>query len=136
MPDHTNPTVTDSRRAPLTLRPADHPDRSTAKPLGDSDTGPRRGVGLAVDDARHHLHVVGATGTGKSTLLTNLILADAKAGRGLAVLDPKGDLITDLLACLPAETARRLVLIDPVETTAPPSWNVLDTHGRDPDLVV
>lgn len=134
MPDPAATSTTD--RASLTLLPDDHPDRAQPKPLGDSDTGPRRGVGLAVADARHHLHVVGATGTGKSTLLTNLILADAKAGRGLAVLDPKGDLITDLLARLPADVGDRLVLIDPTETVAPPSWNVLDTHGRDPDLVV
>jgi hypothetical protein len=125
-----------ARPPQLTLLPADHPDRAKPKPLGDSDAGPRRGIGLTVADARHHLHVVGATGTGKSTLLTNLILADATAGRGVAVLDPKGDLITDLLARLPADVGDRLVVIDPVETEAPPSWNVLDTHGRDPDLVV
>ncbi|MHB1800181.1 MAG: type IV secretory system conjugative DNA transfer family protein [Actinomycetes bacterium] len=122
--------------ARLALLPADHPDRAKPKPLGDSDAGPRRGIGLAIADARHHLHVIGATGTGKSTLLTNLILADATAGRGVAVLDPKGDLITDLLARLPADVGDRLVLIDPVETQAPPAWNVLDSHGRDPDLVV
>lgn len=133
MPDPAATSTTD--RASLTLLPDDHPDRAQPKPLGDSDTGPRRGVGLAVADARHHLHVVGATGTGKSTLLTNLILADAKAGRGLAVLDPKGDLITDVLARLPESTASRLVLIDPTEDDAPAALNVLDTHTRSPELV-
>jgi len=135
MPDR-HQSDTRAEPAQLALLPADHPDRARAKPLGDSDAGPRRGIGLAVPDARHHLHVIGATGTGKSTLLTNLILADAEAGRGVAVLDPKGDLITDLLARLPAHVGDRLVLIDPAETQAPPAWNVLDTHGRDPDLVV
>ena len=120
----------------LRLRPPNDPARGAGKPLGDADAGPRRTVALAVPDARHHLHVVGATGTGKSTLLTNLILADAKAGRGVAVLDPKGDLILDVLARLPADAAGRLVLIDPVETDAPAALNVLDTAGRDRELVV
>ncbi len=71
--------------------PPPTPRRQAGKVLGDSDAGPRRPVALGAADARHHLHVLGATGTGKSTLLTNLILADAAAGRGVAVLDPKGD---------------------------------------------
>ena len=122
--------------APLRLLPPDHPGRQRPKPLGDSDAGPRRGVALAVADARHHAHVVGATGSGKSTLLTNLILADALAGRGVVVLDPKGDLVTDVLARLPEDAGDRLVLLDPAESEAPPSLNVLDVAGRDPELVV
>lgn len=127
---------TTSQLTRLRLRAADDPARSAAKPLGDSDAGPRRTISLAVADARHHTHLIGATGTGKSTLLTNLILADAAAGRGVAVFDPKGDLVLDVLARLPAEAAGRLVLIDPVETIAPAALNVLDTAGRDRELVV
>ncbi|MHB8448949.1 MAG: type IV secretory system conjugative DNA transfer family protein [Mycobacteriales bacterium] len=134
MPDRSAQPLA-AASAKLTLLPADHPDRDRPKPLGDADAGPRRGIGLSVPDARHHLHVVGATGTGKSTLLTNLILADATAGRGVAVLDPKGDLITDVLARLPASVGDRLVLIDPAETAAPAAVNVLDTTGRSPELV-
>ena len=62
----------------------------------------RRGpVGVRVADARHHLHVIGATGSGKSTLLVHLILADIHAGRGVVVIDPKGDLVTDVAAPAP-----------------------------------
>ncbi len=135
------PGAADSGRQPsatqgrLRLRPAGDPRRQAGKVLGDSDAGPRRPVALAAADARHHLHVLGATGTGKSTLLTNLILADAAAGRGVAVLDPKGDLIGDVLARLPAGAASRLLLIDPAETLAPAALNVLDTTGRSPELV-
>jgi len=123
------PGAADSGRQPsatqgrLRLRPAGDPRRQAGKVLGDSDAGPRRPVALAAADARHHLHVLGATGTGKSTLLTNLILADAAAGRGVAVLDPKGDLIGDVLARLPAGAASRLLLIDPAETLAPAALN-------------
>jgi hypothetical protein len=104
------------------------------KVLGDAQAGGRRPVALAVPDARYHLHVMGATGSGKSTLLTNLVLGDVDAGRGVVVIDPKGDLITDLCDRLPETAAARTVLIDPEDPDAAPVLNVL--AGPDPDLVV
>jgi hypothetical protein len=104
---------------------------ASVKPLGAADTGHRRPVGLAVPDARHHLHVLGATGSGKSTLLGQLILSDAQAGRGVVVIDPKGDLITDLLDRLPAEAADRVVLFDADSHGRPPCLNPLDGGPAD-----
>ncbi|MEV7523727.1 DUF87 domain-containing protein [Streptomyces sp. NPDC091371] len=104
------------------------------KPLGRSDAGAQRGVGLAVADARHHLHVMGATGSGKSTLIANIVLDDVRNHRGVIVIDPKGDLVTDLLDRLPDTCADRLVLIDPDDPHTPPCLNVLD--GADIDVVV
>ncbi|MEO3861359.1 type IV secretion system DNA-binding domain-containing protein [Acrocarpospora sp. B8E8] len=102
------------------------------KPLGVADAGPDREIGLPVASARHHVQVIGATGVGKSTLLANMILADAEAGRAVVVIDPKGDLILDLLARLPETCAGRLVLLDPDDHAGPPALNVLG--GSDPDL--
>ena len=93
--------------------------------LGDTEIGPRRAAALGVEDGRFHTHVIGATGSGKSTLLANLALADMAAGRGVVVIDPKGDLVVDLLARIPGRALERLVLIDPEETEAPPALNVL-----------
>jgi len=107
---------------------------STGKFLGDAEAGSRRPVALAVADARYHLHVMGATGSGKSTLLTNLILGDVAEGRGVVVIDPKGDLIVDILDRLPTGAENRTVLIDPEEAAFAPVLNVL--AGPDPDLVV
>jgi hypothetical protein len=101
--------------------------------LGDADTGPRRAVAVSVPDARHHIHVLGATGSGKSTLLGQLILADARACRGLLAIDPKGDLICDVLDRLPAEAADRVVLFDPDDAGPPPALNMLE--GPDPGLI-
>jgi hypothetical protein len=105
-----------------------------AKPLGVSDSGHPRPVALRVADARHHLHVLGATGSGKSTLLAQMILADAHAGRGLLVIDPKGDLVTDVLARLPRSTAERVVVFDADSPSRPPCLNPL--HGGATDLTV
>ncbi|WP_042373001.1 type IV secretion system DNA-binding domain-containing protein [Streptacidiphilus neutrinimicus] len=107
-----------------------------SKPLGRADLGPPRGIALGVPDGRHHLHVMGATGSGKSTLLANLVLADADAGRGALVVDPKGDLVLDILARLPEHALTRTVVLDPADTAKPPRLNVLEAGTDDADVVV
>lgn len=97
----------------------------TGKVLGDAEVGARRPVALPVADARMHLHVMGSTGSGKSTLLTHLATADIAAGRGVVVIDPKGDLVNDILARYP-KGAPAPVIIDPDDRAAPPVLNVLD----------
>ncbi|GGL20653.1 type IV secretory system conjugative DNA transfer family protein [Nocardia jinanensis] len=98
-----------------------------AKALGASDTPGGRSVAVRVADARHHLHVLGPTGVGKSTLLARLILDEADQDRGVVVVDPKGDLITDILARLPRRCADRVVLFDADSRSRPPCLNPLDT---------
>ncbi|MDF5757603.1 ATP-binding protein, partial [Spongiactinospora sp. TRM90649] len=75
------------------------------KALGVADAGHQRPVALGVIDSCHHVHVLGPNGTGKSTLLAQMILSDIQAGRGVAVVDAKGDLVTDLLGLIPEEAA-------------------------------
>ncbi|GAA3943259.1 type IV secretory system conjugative DNA transfer family protein [Actinoplanes auranticolor] len=103
------------------------------KVLGRSQVG-HHSVGLTVTDARQHMHIVGKTGVGKSTLLLNLILGDIKAGRGTVVIDPRGDLINDILDRLPATYADKIVIIDPDQEN-PGCFNPLDDQG-DPHLAV
>ena len=62
-------------------------------------------LALPVAGALHHLHVLGPTGTGKTTLLAHLINQDIAAGHGVVVIEPKGDLVDDVLARVPADTA-------------------------------
>jgi hypothetical protein len=109
------------------------------RPLGVSDAGAPRPVGLAVPDARHHLRICGPTGTGKTTLIAGQILADADAGRGVVFIDPKGDAVLDVIARLPEEAAGKVVLFDPGDVRhPPPCLNVLqgDGSGTDTDMIV
>jgi len=124
------------RREPARLRlvPLDSPRRQAVKALGVAPLGEPVLIGLCPEDARHHVHMPGPTGTGKTTLLLNLAIADARAGRGVAVFDPKGDLIRDLLDRLPASVGGRLVLIDPDEKAAPAALDLFDL-GTDPETV-
>jgi hypothetical protein len=68
---------------------------------------------MPVATALHHTHVIGPTGSGKSTLLAELVLADIAAGRSALVVEPRGDLVRDILARVPAERRDRVVVIDP-----------------------
>jgi hypothetical protein len=104
------------------------------KLLGVADSGHARPVGLRVADARHHLHVLGATGSGKSTLLGNLLLDDADAGRGIVLIDPKGDLVTDVLSRLPRQAAERVVLFDADSRQRPPCLNPLEGGETDREV--
>ncbi|MCA2216354.1 type IV secretion system DNA-binding domain-containing protein [Wangella sp. NEAU-J3] len=103
------------------------------KVLGTAQVGGHK-VALKAADARQHAHVIGSTGSGKSTLLTHMILDDIHARRGVIVIDPKGDLINDVIDRLPADVAdKRLYLIDP-DQPAGATLNPLE--GADHDLVV
>jgi hypothetical protein len=108
------------------------------RPLGTSDAGAPRPVGLAVPDARHHMRICGPTGTGKTTLIVGQVLADAAEGRGVVFIDPKGDAVLDTIARLPENVAGKVVLFDPGDRAAPPCLNVLqgDGTGTDTDMVV
>jgi hypothetical protein len=102
-------------------------------PTGGRDTRPiglaqvsGRPVALPVTDARHHAHVIGVTGVGKSWFIAGNVLADVDAARGVIVLDPKGDLAADIAARTPASHRDRLVMLDPVQHVQPPMINLLD----------
>jgi len=71
-------------------------------------------------------YVVGQTGTGKSTLLLNLIDQDLEAGEGIALLDPPGDLAEAVLAQVPRRRSNDLVYRDPSDDARPIAFNLLD----------
>lgn len=96
--------------------------------------GRERDVALTPTDSLRHLHAVGPTGTGKSTLLLNLITQDMAAGRAVVVIEPKGDLIADVLARIPAGRVDDVVLLDPADTERPVGLNPLALNGRSPEL--
>ncbi len=90
--------------------------------------GEEKTVSVPSSQRLKHTHIVGATGTGKSTLILNLIMQDIQAGRGVAVLDPHGDLIESILARIPNERIDDVVLIDPADSEFPVGFNILSAH--------
>ncbi|MEX1061624.1 MAG: type IV secretory system conjugative DNA transfer family protein, partial [Patescibacteria group bacterium] len=67
------------------------------------------GIKNHTDDRRKHMYLIGKTGTGKSTIFKNMIVQDIQNGEGVAVLDPHGDLVKDLLDFIPPERIKDVV---------------------------
>ncbi len=78
------------------------------------------------DDRRRHFYVVGQTGTGKSSLLREMIRQDIQDGKGVAVIDPHGELIEATLANIPKERAEDVVLFEPFDLARPIGLNMLE----------
>lgn len=85
---------------------------------------------IQAEQRMRHTHIIGATGTGKSTLLLNLIMQDIEKGRGCAVLDPHGDLVDEVISRIPENRMRDVLLIDPSDASFPVSFNILHAHSE------
>src|ERR1700692_5054014 len=88
-------------------------------------------VVLDQEERRRHLYIVGQTGTGKSTLLLNLIAQDLAAGEGLALLDPHGDLAEAVLMHIPKDRTNDLVYVNPGDSEWPIGFNPLSAGPPD-----
>lgn len=88
--------------------------------------------GIKTLDRRRHMYVIGKTGMGKSTLLENMIFADIQAGRGVAVVDPHGDLAEAVLNFVPSRRTNDVVIFDPSDREWPVAFNMLE--NIDPSL--
>lgn len=94
--------------------------------LGDNiHDGKTNEVNLSAKHRSRHMYVIGASGTGKSTLLLNLIRQDLGNGEGLAIFDPHGDLIDRILGFVPERRLKDVVLIDPSDSEFPIGFNIL-----------
>ena len=97
-------------------------------------TTEERYLALPAARALQHLHVIAPTGAGKSTVLARLIVQDIVDGRGVVVIEPKGDLVSAVIERLPPEHHERVVILDPNDDH-PVGLNPLASHGRKPELV-
>jgi hypothetical protein len=98
--------------------------------LGENiHAGETRTVRLTPDQRTRHLHVIGASGTGKSTFLESLLSQDLEAGEGFALFDPHGDLVEKVLGRIPEHRIKDVILVDPSDETASIGFNILSAHS-------
>ena len=83
------------------------------------------------DDRRRHMYIIGQTGTGKSVLLNSLVLQDIKAGKGVALIDPHGSDIDELLEKIPPERAEDVILFDVSDIERPLGLNILEAETEE-----
>ena len=93
-----------------------------------TETGPQS-VHLDHAARNRHVYVLGATGTGKSTLLANMIHQDIREGRGVCLIDPHGDLYDEVVQSLPLSRAKDVVLFNPSLPDCAPGLNILECTG-------
>ncbi len=108
---------------PVSLKKATDLDVVFAKNTYGGTTTP---IGLTEDERRRHMYILGATGTGKSTLLLSMINSDLKRNKGLAVLDPHGDLIEQILHIIPVDRIQDVVYFNPDDIGYPMGVNLLE----------
>ncbi len=85
--------------------------------------------GIKDIDRRRHLWAIGKTGTGKSTLIANMAIDDMKKGRGVAIIDPHGDLCDTILDFVPASRLNDVIYFNPNDRDRPVRLNVLEVKN-------
>lgn len=98
--------------------------------IGNIKSG--QAIRMAVDHPTSHTYIIGRPGSGKSTLLLHLILQDIEAGRAVVLIDPHGDLWTDIRDRLPAHRAKDIQLVHMGDPQLQPQLNLLELGPGDP----
>lgn len=97
------------------------------------DRGVETKVFMTPDDRLRHFYVIGQTGTGKTTLLKNMIAQDIANGEGVCMIDPHGSDIQDVLALIPKHRYEDVIYFDPSHTDRPMALNMLEYDRRYPE---
>ncbi len=90
-------------------------------------------VHFASEDRMRHFYVLGQTGTGKTTIMKNMIAQDIAAGHGVCYIDPHGTDIQDILSYVPKERIDDVIYFDPAYTARPMGLNMLEFDPRYPE---
>jgi CxxC-x17-CxxC domain-containing protein len=85
-----------------------------------------RRFGIKTDDRRRHMYFIGKTGMGKSTILENMIVEDIRAGRGVTVVDPHGDLAEKIIDYIPTNRINDVIYFNPADMDYPIAFNVVE----------
>ena len=93
--------------------------------------GEKKTIRLSENDRRRHTYVIGATGMGKSVLLTNLAYQDMCDGRGFCFIDPHGDAVETILSKVPPERMDDVILFEPGNLENPVGMNMFEFQNED-----
>jgi hypothetical protein len=82
-------------------------------------------IRLPADDRMRHMFILGQTGTGKSTMMESMVLQDIRAGHGLALIDPHGEMVDNILGKIPADRLDDVIIFDVLDRERPLGFNLL-----------
>ena len=86
----------------------------------------KKKFGIKKADRHQHAYIIGKTGVGKTVLLENMALQDIERGEGLAIIDPHGEFVENVLDKIPRERLKDVVYFNPADTEHPISFNMLE----------
>lgn len=99
----------------------------------NKDRGIETKIHMTPEDRLRHFYVIGQTGTGKTTILKNMIAQDIANGDGVCMIDPHGSDIQDILAMIPQNRYEDVVYFDPSNTERPMALNMLEYDRQYPE---
>ncbi len=114
-----------AKRAPAPQQVPDHGGLLVGKSVF---RGQEREVHLLDPDRLRHVYIIGATGTGKSLLMSQMILQDIREGKGVCFIDPH-DTFEKILEQIPPERAEDVIYFDPSNLNRPMGWNIMEAHS-------
>jgi len=125
-------------RAVPAILPKKYNPRKTDISLFINDyQGMEQPIQMNTEDRMRHMFIVGQTGTGKSTLMESMILQDIQTGKGLAVVDPHGDMVDNILGKIPRKRMKDVIVFDLLEKENPPGLNLLEWETiEERDIVI
>lgn len=109
--------------APVSLKTGDTPDVIIGENRHHGEVTP---IGLHEYERHRHMYIVGGTGNGKTTMLLYSIMQDIENGKGVAVIDPHGDLAETVLERVPEERREDVIYLNPDDISDPAGLNVLE----------
>jgi hypothetical protein len=113
---------------PRPIKPPGAPDNQPKPPPTDlsriittmlgTDVKSGRKIGLTLDERFQSVYIIGTNGTGKTTLIENMILSDISNNHGLCLIEPHGDLTKNVIAAMPKERLKDLIYLDLTDSTS------------------
>jgi len=117
----------------------------TNKEIGSATTrlfinthqGIKQEVFSTMEDRFRHMFIIGQTGTGKSSFMESLILQDIQAGLGIAVIDPHGELVEQILGKIPKSREKDVIFFNMLDRKRPMGFNVIQWQTvEERDLII
>ncbi|MFH1930133.1 MAG: type IV secretion system DNA-binding domain-containing protein [Pseudomonadota bacterium] len=137
MEDHAALPVKRSRTCIALLPPVGPGENGCIELAINEHQGIIQPVTVGTDERMSHTFIIGQTSTGKSTLMERMILQDIRAGRGLAVIDPHGDMVDSILGRVPEEREEDVIIFDMLDREKPLGFNLIQWKTpEERDLII
>ena len=119
--------------SPLSLKIKNFDITFAKNSYGGSETP----IGLSEEERQKHVYIIGATGTGKTTLILSMAENDIQKGKGLCIIDPHGDLAESTISLIPQSRKEDLIYFNPDDIKYPIGLNLLElSDNKDEDEIL